>query len=127
MRLEDDSSESNEGIPSVLSNKLQTIRVFGFGIKENTVIAFTNEENEYKGACQKPKTEIFKPDKVSSDGFTATYTIKVIHSSGALYLCAKNDEGIQVSEYIIYNYNIINILIILAWDCSRYNTSGTSG
>lgn len=127
MRLEDDSSESNEGIPSVLSNKLQTIRVFGFGIKENTVIAFTNEENEYKGACQKPKTEIFKPDKVSSDGFTATYTIKVIHSSGALYLCAKNDEGIQVSEYITFYYNIINILIILAWDCSRYNTSGTSG
>lgn len=98
--MEDDSSESNEGIPSVLSNKLQTIRIFGFGIKHNTVIAFTNEENEYKGACQKPTTEIFKPEKVSSDGFTATYTIKVTHSSGALFLCAKNDEGTQVGEFI---------------------------
>ncbi|KAH8400558.1 hypothetical protein KR222_006666, partial [Zaprionus bogoriensis] len=95
MRLEDDSSESNNGIPSVLSDKEQTIRVFGFGLNNSTVISFTNEENEYKGACLKPETKIFKPEFASPDGFTATYKIKFPHSKGVLYVCAKIDDGIS--------------------------------
>ncbi|XP_064535096.1 unextended protein isoform X1 [Drosophila montana] len=93
LRLEDDSSESNDGIPSVLSNKEQTIRIFGIGLEKNTVIAFTIEENEYQGACLKPTTEIFKPEEVSADGTTATYTVKFPYSSSVMYVCAKTDEG----------------------------------
>ncbi|KAM8715780.1 hypothetical protein ACLKA7_002773 [Drosophila subpalustris] len=95
MRLEDASSESNDGIPGVLCDKEQTIRIFGVGLVKNTVIAFTNEENEYQGACLKPTTEIFKPSSVSDDGTTATYTIKIPYSEGVLYVCAKIDEGIS--------------------------------
>ncbi|XP_030557225.1 metal transporter CNNM4 isoform X1 [Drosophila novamexicana] len=93
LRLEDDSSESNDGIPSVLSNKEQTIRVFGIGLEKNTVIAFTIEENEYQGPCLKPTTEIFKPIEVSTDGTTATYTVKFPYSSSVMYVCAKIDDG----------------------------------
>lgn len=97
LRLEDGSSESNDGIPSVLSNKKQTIRVFGIGLKNTTVISFTNEEHDYRGSCLTPTTEIFKPDKVSDDGFTATYTIEIPYSKKVMYVCAKNDDGIRVS------------------------------
>lgn len=101
MRLEDASSESNDGIPGVLCEKEQTIRVFGVGLLKNTVIAFTSEENEYQGACLKPVTEIFKPSSVSDDGTTATYTIKIPYTEGVLYVCAKIDEGISVSAMFI--------------------------
>lgn len=101
LRLEDDSSESNDGIPSVLSNKKQTIRVFGIGLNNNTVISFTNEEHDYRGPCLIPTTDIFNPDKVSDDGFTATYTIQFPYSKKVLYLCAKNDDGNRVSKNIL--------------------------
>ncbi|XP_017858456.1 PREDICTED: metal transporter CNNM4 [Drosophila arizonae] len=93
LRLEDDSSESNDGVPSVLSNKEQTIRVFGVELQKNTVIAFTSEENDYKGACLKPMTEIFKPDHVADSGLTATYTVKFPYSKSVLYICAKIDDN----------------------------------
>ncbi|KAH8377426.1 hypothetical protein KR093_005402, partial [Drosophila rubida] len=93
LRLEDDSAESSEGVPSILSNKEQSLRIFGFNLKKNTVIAFTTEENSYQGPCLKPISETFKASDVSPDGFTATFKINVPHSGKGLYICAKNDEG----------------------------------
>ncbi|KAH8263127.1 hypothetical protein KR044_004824, partial [Drosophila immigrans] len=93
MRLEDGSSELNDGVPSILCKKEQTIRIYGFNLKKNTVIAFTNEMNGYQGPCLKPISDTFTASEVSPDGFTATYTINVPHSEKALYVCAKNDEG----------------------------------
>ncbi|XP_060648795.1 unextended protein [Drosophila nasuta] len=95
MRLEDGTSEMNDGIPSILAEKEQTIRMFGVGLKQNTVIAFTNEESGYQGPCLKPVTETFKPSEVSPDGLTATYTINVPPSKKGLYVCAKIDEGVS--------------------------------
>lgn len=101
LRFEDESSESNDGIPGILCDKEQTIRIFGVGLKKNTVIAFTNEQNEYRGACQKPTTDNFKPSFVSEDESTATYTITIPYSENVLYICAKIDEGVSVSAIFI--------------------------
>ncbi|ALC39157.1 uex, partial [Drosophila busckii] len=100
LRLEADSAESNDGIPSILCDTQQMIRVFGQGLNENTVIAFTNEENSYKGPCQTPVSAIFKPFDVSPDGSTATYSINVKYSEKDLYICAKNDISAAVSKLI---------------------------
>ncbi|XP_068143578.1 unextended protein isoform X2 [Drosophila tropicalis] len=91
-RLEDDSSESNGGIPTVLSNQEQTLRIFGRGILGNTLITFTNEENDYRGPCLKPATDLIKPRDVSSDGSSATYVVKFPPSSNVYYICAKSAD-----------------------------------
>ncbi|EDW02787.1 GH10844 [Drosophila grimshawi] len=98
MRFESEDQEYELGVPSLLSNKEHTIRIFGIGLQERTVIAFTNEENEYQGACLKPATEIFEPKQVWPDGTMALYTVKFPYSKSVLYVCAKIDEGIAHSS-----------------------------
>ncbi|XP_034666172.1 metal transporter CNNM4 isoform X1 [Drosophila subobscura] len=95
IRLEDGSTETNDGIPSVLTAKDQMFRIFGHGLQKNTVITFTNEENDYGGPCLKPATDLFAPLEVSSDGFSATYKVIFPASSSLYYICAKNAEDIK--------------------------------
>ncbi|KAH8338220.1 hypothetical protein KR074_008441, partial [Drosophila pseudoananassae] len=92
VRLEDDSVETMDGVPSVLCDKEQLFRVFGSGLKKNTVITFTNEENDYGGSCLKPATDLFFPLEVSSNGYSATYSVKFPSSKSVFYVCAKNSE-----------------------------------
>ncbi|KAH8244541.1 hypothetical protein KR032_008228, partial [Drosophila birchii] len=92
IRLEDDTVETKNGIPSVLVDKDQTFRVFGTGLQNNTVITFTTEANEYGGPCLKPATDFFTPLEVASDGFSATYIVKFPSTLGVFYICAKTAE-----------------------------------
>ncbi|XP_070140071.1 unextended protein isoform X2 [Drosophila kikkawai] len=92
IRLEDDTVETKNGIPSVLVDKDQTFRVFGSGLQKNTVITFTTEANEYGGPCLKPATDLFTPLEVANDGFSATYNVKFPSTLGVFYICAKTAE-----------------------------------
>ncbi|KAH8421235.1 hypothetical protein KR009_006129, partial [Drosophila setifemur] len=92
LRFEDDTVETNHGIPSVLTDRDQMFRIFGSGLKKNTVITFTNEENDYGGPCLKPATDLFNPIEVSSNGYSATYAVKFPSSKNIFYVCAKNAE-----------------------------------
>lgn len=92
IRLEDDTVETNNGIPSVLVDKDQTLRVFGSGLNKNTVITFTAEANDYGGPCLKPSTDLFTPLEVANDGFSATYIVKFPTTLNVFYICAKTAE-----------------------------------
>ncbi|XP_052855480.1 unextended protein [Drosophila gunungcola] len=92
IRLEDDTVETNEGIPSVLIDKQKTFRVFGSGLQKNTAITFTTENNDYGGACLKPATDLFTPIEVASDGFSATYFVRFPSFINEFYICAKTAE-----------------------------------
>ncbi|XP_033236194.1 metal transporter CNNM4 isoform X1 [Drosophila pseudoobscura] len=92
IRLEDGTTETNDGIPSVLTEKDHKFRIFGNGLQKNTLITFTNVENDYGGPCLKPATDLFAPLEVSSDGFSATYSVKFPAASSIYYICAKNAE-----------------------------------
>ncbi|KAH8272169.1 hypothetical protein KR018_005674, partial [Drosophila ironensis] len=92
IRLEGDTVETSNGVPSILIDKKQIFRVFGIGLQKNTIITFTNEENYYGGSCLKPATDLFTPLEVSENGYSATYSVKFPPSSSVYYICAKNSE-----------------------------------
>jgi len=94
IRLEADTVETKNGIPSVLIDKEQTFRVFGTGLQSNTEITFTNEKNDYGGPCLKPATDLFTPIEVASDGLSAIYSVKFPSYINEFYICAKTAEEI---------------------------------
>lgn len=53
---------SDEGVTRAMANQQLRLRIFGHGITEETVIAFTiyNESNEYADVCQALVTQPFK-------------------------------------------------------------------
>lgn len=92
IRLEDETVETKNGIPTVLVDKEQQFRVFGSGLEENTAITFTNEKNDYGGPCLKPATDLFTPIEVSSNGFSALYSVKFPSFINEFFICAKTAE-----------------------------------
>ncbi|XP_032570226.1 metal transporter CNNM4 isoform X1 [Drosophila sechellia] len=92
IRLEDVTVETKDGIPIVLVDKEQQFRVFGSGLEQNTAITFTNEKNDYGGPCLKPATDLFTPIEVSSDGFSALYSVKFPSFINEFFICAKTAE-----------------------------------
>ncbi|XP_039501297.1 unextended protein isoform X1 [Drosophila santomea] len=92
IRLEDETVETKNGIPTVLVYKEQHFRVFGSGLKENTAITFTTEKNDYGGPCLKPATDLYTPIEVSSDGFSALYSVKFPSFINEFFICAKTAE-----------------------------------
>ncbi|XP_037731889.1 metal transporter CNNM4 isoform X1 [Drosophila subpulchrella] len=99
VRLEADTVETKNGIPSVLIDKEQTFRVFGSGLQSNTEITFTNEKNDYGGPCLKPATDLFTPIEVASDGFSAIYSVKFPSYINEFYICAKTaEEATNISK-----------------------------
>ncbi|XP_075149820.1 metal transporter uex [Haematobia irritans] len=85
--------EYDEGIPSVMSESVFTIRIFGSGINENTVIAFTNEAKDAGTYCQFPATLLHKVVNGSITGNTALYEAILPKSKKDFYICAKNDAN----------------------------------
>lgn len=62
LRIEssDKGVEMENGVPDIISDSNAVLRLFGFGLTENTVITFTHETNAFGGSCQLPSTDRFK-------------------------------------------------------------------
>lgn len=52
-------AEIEEGIPQILTGLDYTIRIFGVGFTENTLVIFTRIQGHYGGSCQIPATGVF--------------------------------------------------------------------
>ncbi|KAI8116430.1 Metal transporter CNNM2 [Lucilia cuprina] len=85
--------EYDNGIPSVMSETPFTIRIFGKGITEDTLIAFTNEPNEAGTHCQFPATLLYKIVPGTANENTALYEGSLPKSKKDFYLCAKIDPN----------------------------------
>ncbi|XP_058984113.1 unextended protein isoform X1 [Musca domestica] len=83
--------EYDDGIPSVMSESVFTIRIFGLGITENTVIAFTTEVKDAGTYCQFPATLLHKVINGTVTGNTALYEASLPKGKKDFYICAKND------------------------------------
>ncbi|XP_037816209.1 metal transporter CNNM4 [Lucilia sericata] len=85
--------EYDNGIPSVMSETPFTIRIFGKGITEDTLIAFTNEPNEAGTHCQFPATLLYKIVPGTANEHTGLYEGSLPKSKKDFYLCAKIDPN----------------------------------
>ncbi|XP_049283336.1 unextended protein isoform X2 [Anopheles funestus] len=94
------------GVTSVRVNSPVTLRLFGTGIKSNTVLIFTHEPSRYRGSCQVPVTEKFRVLNVEDSGRSALVEIElpeVIKNKKYFYICAKYEstdplEGSEENE-----------------------------
>lgn len=56
----DKSPEFDEnGIPILMAGLNYTLRLFGMGFTDNTLVIFTKEHGAYGGSCQIPATGVF--------------------------------------------------------------------
>lgn len=83
--------EYEDGIPSVMSETPFTIRIFGKGINNDTVIAFTTEPKEAGTYCQFPATLLHKIVPGTANDNTGLYEATLPKSKKDFYLCAKID------------------------------------
>ncbi|XP_023158973.1 metal transporter CNNM4 [Ceratitis capitata] len=93
------------GVPSVLKDSEFTIRIFGKGITQDTVITFTAISNTFGGKCQIPATLLYKPIEGSASNESAVYRMSLpkldkamTNGSETFYLCAKNDPQMDVGS-----------------------------
>lgn len=94
-----------DGVPAVLSHAPVTVRLFGEGLTENTVIVFTQEHNVYGGSCLVPVTNKFRVLKGSVSPYSALVELELptlIPTLGPyFYICAKyetNETGEQLAS-----------------------------
>ncbi|KYM96089.1 PREDICTED: metal transporter CNNM4 [Cyphomyrmex costatus] len=79
-------SHNEKGIPKILAGTKAVIRLFGTGITEDTLIAFTDVPAERGSICDKIKSNEFPVENVEA----STATIRVILPMGSsFYICAK--------------------------------------
>ncbi|XP_068626136.1 unextended protein-like [Battus philenor] len=95
LRIEDSDKEPKiieEGIPSVLAESKFTLRLFGQGLTQRTVIAFTHDPMEYGQPCK----FLVKGEYMVKENTLKTNTalFEIIAPSpitgSKLYICAKN-------------------------------------
>ncbi|KAM7353562.1 metal transporter uex [Cochliomyia hominivorax] len=85
--------EYEDGIPSVMSETPFTIRIFGKGINNDTVIAFTTEPKEAGTYCQFPATLLHRIVPGTANENTGLYEASLPKSKKDFYLCAKIDPN----------------------------------
>ena len=83
--------EYDDGVPSVMSETLFTIRIFGKGINADTVIAFTNEVKQAGTYCEFPVTSLHRIINGTANGDTGLYEASLPKSKKDFYICAKVD------------------------------------
>uniref|UniRef100_A0A182SNT3 CNNM transmembrane domain-containing protein n=1 Tax=Anopheles maculatus TaxID=74869 RepID=A0A182SNT3_9DIPT len=94
------------GVSSVRVDSPVTLRLFGTGIRRNTVIIFTHEPSRYLGSCQVPVTEKFRVIEAEASGRSGLVVIElpeVIKQKKYFYICAKYEstdplEGSEETE-----------------------------
>lgn len=77
-----------EGIPELLASTETTLRLFGTGLSENTIITFTANKSFYGGPCLFPASSPFLLERGSITNTSARVKV-VIPEGKTFYLCAK--------------------------------------
>ncbi|XP_054013129.1 unextended protein [Hylaeus anthracinus] len=97
-----DPSYSADGIPELLAGSKAVIRLFGFGITEDTLITFTDERGKRGQICEKIKTDEFLVKNVRNH----TATIDVVLPLGSpFYVCVKQPiYGKEGSELLLFKH-----------------------
>ncbi|XP_058822465.1 unextended protein [Topomyia yanbarensis] len=80
-----------EAVPSVLSHSSVTLRLFGMGLSEDTVIVFTQTHNVLGASCLVPVTNMFQVEKGSVSEYSAKVRVELPMTSKGkyFYICAK--------------------------------------
>ncbi|OXU28342.1 hypothetical protein TSAR_003724 [Trichomalopsis sarcophagae] len=86
----------------VLAGREATIRLFGLGITNNTVIAFTSDEGKRGDVCDKIKSKEFTVRDVIA-GTTAVSDI-VLPDGDPYYICAKQHIEDGSSQYELFRH-----------------------
>lgn len=93
-----------DGVPAVLSHTPVTVRLFGEGLTEQTVVVFTQEHNVYGGSCLVPVTNKFRVLRGSVTQYSALVALELptlIPSLGPhFYICAKHQEINDTAEQL---------------------------
>uniref|UniRef100_A0A182QRA6 CNNM transmembrane domain-containing protein n=1 Tax=Anopheles farauti TaxID=69004 RepID=A0A182QRA6_9DIPT len=95
-RSEKAPETEDDGVPSVRSDSAVTLRLFGTGIRRNTVIIFTHVPARYAGSCQVPVTEKFRvshSEPGEKSGLVDIELPEVIKGKKYFYLCAKYEDS----------------------------------
>lgn len=95
LRLENSESTAkytDDGVPELLSSKMATFRLFGFGFSERTVVTFTEEVGVYGGSCQLPSSGQFRVIKESLQPDTVLVETYMPKGTTNFYFCTKEAE-----------------------------------
>lgn len=96
LRLESSESSAgftDDGVPELLSSKMATFRLFGFGFSERTVVTFTEEIGVYGGSCQLPSSGQFRVIKDSLELDTVLVETFMPKGTTDFYFCTKVAEA----------------------------------
>lgn len=111
-------SYSDDGIPEFRIGTSVTIRIFGSGITEKTIITFTEESHLRGGSCLIPATGQFSVIKGSVYGDSiALVNFKVPIAKSYLYMCARYAESDTSMVSVFYKYIMYTVVMI----CLLYN------
>ncbi|XP_055614277.1 uncharacterized protein LOC129760646, partial [Uranotaenia lowii] len=85
----------DDGVPTVLSYSSVTLRLFGLGLTEDTVVVFTHESNTFGGSCLVPATNKYRIAKGSISSYSALVHLEFPATSAAkyFYICAKYESN----------------------------------
>ncbi|XP_015609989.1 metal transporter CNNM4 isoform X2 [Cephus cinctus] len=102
-RVEHASKEpgiSADGVPEILVYSNTTLRLFGVGITEKTLIAFTDVSGEYGTICDKIKTQEFSVFAVGNN----TALTNIILPKGTYFLCVKQPHSENKNDIVLFKH-----------------------
>lgn len=96
---EKEVSYSDEFIPDFISRTKVTLRLFGSGFTEQMMITFTEQTNDFGGACLLPASGQFRVRKETLRDHTVLVDVVAPNvGSTFFYLCTKNADDISVEK-----------------------------
>ncbi|XP_076759804.1 metal transporter uex isoform X2 [Xylocopa sonorina] len=94
-----DPSYGDDGIPEILAGSRTVIRLFGFGIREGTLITFTDKQGNRGNVCEKVISNEFLVQNVKNN----TATIEVVLPLGSpFFICAKQPPHRQKNSNFVF-------------------------
>lgn len=105
---EKDVDYSDEFVPDFIGRTKVTLRLFGSGFTDRMMITFTEQTNDYGGACLLPASGQFRVRKETLREHTVLVDIVApTASSTFFYFCTKNADDISNEKVVrIYNQNV---------------------
>ncbi|XP_015609987.1 metal transporter CNNM4 [Cephus cinctus] len=91
---------SEYGVPEVLVGYNTTVRLFGIGITQKTLIAFTDVPAKYGTICEKIKTQEFSVFEVESNSALVTINL----AKGTYFLCAKQSGSDNSTDVVLFKH-----------------------
>ncbi|XP_011502174.1 PREDICTED: metal transporter CNNM4 isoform X2 [Ceratosolen solmsi marchali] len=92
----------DEGTPEILAERKAVVRLFGVGITNNTIIAFTDQEGKRGDVCDKIKSAEF-PVRDVVRRITAVSDI-VLPMGSPFFICAKRLNGDNNNKYELFRH-----------------------